>query len=354
MRRTGWFLFGTGVLLALAATILPVPRWGDPVWAVDLPGDSARGTTPPLTEGYGTAADLDLRLVRITPAAAGWHLDITLAQLPNPLDFPSGYAIPQIDLLGTDPAGTGDAGDWQLPHPGSNVRIAGAIRQQIRVNPGGAWWRTAPDGEAVSLPQTVVGNVIRVDLPASFEPPREGVVLVGAYNMLAPDGYREVTADATTDTFGGGEDGQSDPHVLDVIGSPKRLQRQADEPLVTLTPVRLKSPPLWRELLWSIAAGLILLGLGLRRRAPKPKSTPQQKSAPPALRQYLSAGGKPPRRRRPSPLRTLWEMIRNLPDLWRTPPRAQRPPSSQKDHWTGSTASPSRYTQRTRPDDRAH
>lgn len=337
MRWLRGIALAAGVAIAAGAVFLPVPRMGDPVWVADLPFDSAHGKSPPLNRLYGTAADVDLLLVRITPAAEGWNLWIHMRQLPNLLDFASGYSVPQVDILVTEtaeepPRATG----WQLPYPGSNVRIAEDVLQQIRVNPAGAWWKPAAGADQVPLNQEAVGSAIRVRLPAEFTPPRRGVVLVGAYNQFAPDGYRDVRASAADDAFGGGDDGHLDPHVLDTLGTPGQLAWRSGTQPVTLAPRRLASPPLWREV-------LLPLGLVLAAGAAIPRSRRAHGEARGRSRAYVRSPGvaqrgsagimnpvrtgpqvayaarksSPRTRRHPGLLKTIRDILVNLPDLWR-------------------------------------
>ncbi|MGE5509074.1 MAG: glucodextranase DOMON-like domain-containing protein [Chitinophagales bacterium] len=161
----------------------------------------------------------DLRRFTVTYDARSIHFRLTFGALTNPWGAPEGFYHQRVDLyLDTEPG----AGRTAPLRPGANVRFPArhawdylvrcAPWKGSRVEPGAAAVAVAvEDGKTLHL------TVPRTALPARPSRRWRYYVLVGGYDAFGPDEYRPVTSSGGRWVFGGGQDSNLDPNVLDVL-----------------------------------------------------------------------------------------------------------------------------------------
>lgn len=175
----------------------------------------------------------DLRRFRVSVDAESVHFRCTFGAMPNPWGAPEGFGYQRIDIyLHT---GSGQA-QTKPVRPGANIRfiprygwdrlVRCAPWGGSRVEKAGA----AKADEAGTVKTEGAGLVkaeregdatIHLTVPkaALGEPSRRWryYVLVGGYDAFGPDEYRPVTAAGGRWVFGGGDDGNEDPNVVDLL-----------------------------------------------------------------------------------------------------------------------------------------
>ena len=173
----------------------------------------------------------DLRRFRVSADAETVHFRCTFGAVPNPWGAPEGFGYQRIDIYLV----TGDGKGRTTPaRAGANVRFAPRYRwdRLVRCAP----WRGSrlerPGAEAVSVKAEREGDdTIHLAVPkrALGEPNRRWryYVLVGGYDAFGPDEYRPVTAAGGRWVFGGGEDGNQDPNVVDLLAPRFTLRPQS-------------------------------------------------------------------------------------------------------------------------------
>jgi carbohydrate-binding DOMON domain-containing protein len=170
----------------------------------------------------------DLRRFRVSYDLASVHFRLTFGAVPNPWQAPEGFSYQRVDLYLVTGAGKGRR---DPARPGVNVRFARGWNYLVR----GAPWRgsrveaaTPPESGSptVAYPVRIEAvregdDTIRLTVPRSAvgTPSRrwQYYVLVGGYDAFGPDEYRPVTAQGGRWVFGGGDDGNADPNVLDLL-----------------------------------------------------------------------------------------------------------------------------------------
>lgn len=197
----------------------------------------------------------DLRRLQVSYDATTVHFRLTFGAVPNPWGAPEGFGYQRVDLY----LHTGSGKTRLVPaRPGANVRFTPGLGwdRLVRCAPwGGSRLESAapPEAEAAPAPVRVTAlregaNTIHLALPraALGTPGRRWryYVLVGGYDAFGPDEYRPVTAQGGRWVFGGGEDANTDPNLLDLLAprfGPHSQARQLRIPstgLAVLYPAR--------------------------------------------------------------------------------------------------------------------
>lgn len=165
----------------------------------------------------------DLRRFTVTYDPQSIHFRLTFGAVTNPWGAPEGFYHQRVDLyLDTEPG----KGRTAPPRPGANVRFPeryawdylvrcapwkGSRVERAEAGEEGAVTVAVEDGKTLHL------TVPRTALPAKPSRRWRYYVLVGGYDAFGPDEYRPVTAQGGRWVFGGGQDSNRDPNVLDLL-----------------------------------------------------------------------------------------------------------------------------------------